>query len=94
MWGLRGLGTWRKADVLRKAPYNTDPESRLDGGLSRHKLKHLMPTSKKGRPARSCRVCARRGLHSETKMWFQSCRVPLHAGECFTAYHTKFNYFV
>ncbi|CAL8301368.1 unnamed protein product [Gadus morhua 'NCC'] len=48
--------------------YNTDPESRLDGGLSRHKLKHLMPTSKKGRPARRYRVCARRGLRSETKM--------------------------
>ncbi|XP_030261760.1 piggyBac transposable element-derived protein 4-like isoform X2 [Sparus aurata] len=81
-------------DVRRnpRAPYNTDPESRLDGDLSRHKLEHLMPTSKKVRPARKCRVCARRGLRSE--MWCQSCCVPLHAGECFTAYHTKLNYSV
>ena len=92
--GAEGSGDLEEGRRTPRAPYNTDPESRLDGGLSRHKLRHLMPTSKKGRPARRCRVCARRGLRSETKMWCQSCRVPLHAGECFTAYHTKLNYFV
>ena len=90
--GAEGSGDLEEGRRTPKAPYNTDPESRLDGGLSRHKL--LMPTSKKGRPARRYRVCARRGLRSETKMWCQSCRVPLHAGECFTAYHTKLNYLV
>uniref|UniRef100_A0A8C5FSV4 PiggyBac transposable element-derived protein domain-containing protein n=1 Tax=Gadus morhua TaxID=8049 RepID=A0A8C5FSV4_GADMO len=92
--GAEGSGDLEEGRRTLRAPYNTDPESRLDGGLSRHKLRHLMPTSKKGKPARRCRVCARRGLRSETKMWCQSCRVPLHAGECFTAYHTKLNYFV
>ncbi|XP_041960142.1 piggyBac transposable element-derived protein 4-like isoform X2 [Alosa sapidissima] len=77
-----------------RAPYNTDPDSRLDGELSRHKLERLMPTSKKGRPSRRCRVCARKGRRSETKMCCKSCGVPLHAGECFTAYHTKLNYSV
>ncbi|XP_062397738.1 piggyBac transposable element-derived protein 4-like isoform X2 [Sardina pilchardus] len=75
-----------------RAPYNTDPESRLDGLLSKHKLEHLMPTGRKGRPARRCRVCARKGLRRETKMWCKSCSVPLHPGECFNAYHTKLNY--
>ena len=92
--GVEGSGDLEEGRRTPRAPYNTDPESRLDGGLSRHKLRHLMPTSKKGRPARRCRVCARRGLRSETKMWCQSCRVPLHAGECFTAYHTELNYLV
>ncbi|KAM9743810.1 piggyBac transposable element-derived protein 4-like [Menidia menidia] len=77
-----------------RAPYNTDPESRRDGDLGRHRLQHLPPTSRKARPARKCRVCARRGYRSETKMWCKSCRVPLHAGDCFTDYHTKMNYSV
>lgn len=72
-----------------RAPYNRDPDSRLDGDIGRHKLVPLMPTSRKARPARRCRVCARRGQRSETKMWCQSCCVPLHAGECYTIYHTK-----
>ena len=58
--GAEGSGDLEEGRRTPRAPYNTDPESRLDGGLSRHKLKHLMPTSKKGRPARRCRVCARR----------------------------------
>ncbi len=71
-----------------RAP-KTDPGSRLDGQMGRHQLEHLIPTCKKRRPARKCRVCARRGQRSETKMWCKSCRVPLHPGECFTVYHTK-----
>ncbi|CAL8349093.1 unnamed protein product [Boreogadus saida] len=58
--GAEGSGDLEEGRRTPRAPYNTDPESRLEGGLSRHKLKNLMPTSKKGRPARRCRVCARR----------------------------------
>uniref|UniRef100_A0A8C6TMA0 PiggyBac transposable element-derived protein domain-containing protein n=1 Tax=Neogobius melanostomus TaxID=47308 RepID=A0A8C6TMA0_9GOBI len=75
-----------------RAPYNTDPDSRLDGNIARHKLERLMSSSSKSRPARRCRVCTRRGQRRETKMWCKSCCVPLHPGECFTAYHTKQNY--
>ncbi|XP_054614360.1 piggyBac transposable element-derived protein 4-like [Dunckerocampus dactyliophorus] len=75
-----------------RAPYNHDPSSRLDGQMGKHQLEYLMPTSKKPRPSRKCRVCARRGQRSETKMWCRSCCVPLHAGECYTAYHTKLKY--
>ncbi|XP_053184300.1 piggyBac transposable element-derived protein 4-like [Scomber japonicus] len=77
-----------------RAPYNTDPDSRLDGQIGRHRLDKLMPTSSKTRPARRCRVCTRRGQQRETKMWCISCCVPLHPGECFTAYHTKQNYWI
>lgn len=72
-----------------RAPYNMDPESRLDGNMARHRLEKLMPTAKKTRPTRRCRVCVRSGLRSETRMWCVSCRVALHAGKCFTAYHTQ-----
>ncbi len=78
----------------QRAPYNTDKESRLDGVMQKHQLDHLQPTSRKSRPARRCRVCAWRGQRSETKLWCISCRVPLHAGKCFTAYHTRKNYAV
>ncbi|XP_041661730.1 piggyBac transposable element-derived protein 4-like isoform X1 [Cheilinus undulatus] len=68
--------------------------SRLDGQIGTHQLELLQSTSRKSRPARRCRVCTRRGQRSETKMWCKSCFVPLHAGECYTAYHTKLNYSV
>lgn len=74
-----------------RAPYNMDPESRLDGNMARHRLEKLMPTPNKTRPTRRCRVCARSGRRSETRMWCVSCRVALHAGHCFTAYHTQRN---
>ena len=76
-----------------RAPYNTDPASRLDGDIAKHQLVSLMPTRKKSRPTRRCRVCARRGLRSETRTLCRSCCVPLHAGECYTVYHTKRVYF-
>ena len=77
-----------------RAPYYYDPESRLDGNIVRHNLEHLTATSRKPRPSGRCRVCARRGQRSETKLWCKSCRVPLHAGESHTAYHTKLHYSV
>ncbi|XP_061637355.1 heterogeneous nuclear ribonucleoprotein U-like protein 1 isoform X6 [Phyllopteryx taeniolatus] len=77
-----------------RAPYKTDPDSRLDGQLGKHRLEYLMPVGKKLRPTRGCRVCARRGKRSDTRLWCASCCVPLHAVECFTDYHTKLNYSV
>ncbi|XP_061637356.1 piggyBac transposable element-derived protein 4-like [Phyllopteryx taeniolatus] len=77
-----------------RAPYKTDPDSRLDGQLGKHRLEYLMPVGKKLKPTRRCRVCARRGKRRDTRMWCTSCCVPLHPGECFTDYHTKMNYFV
>uniref|UniRef100_A0AAV2LNM7 PiggyBac transposable element-derived protein domain-containing protein n=1 Tax=Knipowitschia caucasica TaxID=637954 RepID=A0AAV2LNM7_KNICA len=75
-----------------RAPYLVDPESRLDGQLRRHKMEHLMATSRKERPNRKCWVCTRRGLRRETNKWCAACHVPLHTGECFNLYHTKLNY--
>ncbi|KAJ8392440.1 hypothetical protein AAFF_G00075650 [Aldrovandia affinis] len=92
--GAEGGGDFEEGRGTQRAPYNTDPESRLDGLMRKHQLEHLQPTNRKSRPARRCRVCARRGQRSETKMWCKSCRVPLHAGECFTVYHTKQDYSV
>ncbi|XP_068193512.1 piggyBac transposable element-derived protein 4-like [Antennarius striatus] len=81
-------------DVLQiRSHRNTDPDDRLDGLMSRHKLEHLRATTKKAHPSRKCRVCARRGGRSETRMWCKACRIPLHAGECFTAYHTQKKYY-
>ncbi|XP_029976247.1 piggyBac transposable element-derived protein 4-like [Salarias fasciatus] len=77
----------------KRAPYNHDPISRLDGQMAKHQLEYLMPTSKNSRPARKCRVCVRRGLRRESKMWCKSCCVPLHPGECYMAYHTKQKYY-
>ncbi|XP_054593548.2 piggyBac transposable element-derived protein 4 isoform X2 [Nothobranchius furzeri] len=77
-----------------RAPYNTDPESRLDGDLGRHKLCYLKPTSKKLKPTKRCRVCIRRGTRRETKMMCRACCVPLHAGQCYIDYHTKEKYSV
>lgn len=77
----------------KRAPYKKDPESRLEGDIGTHRLERLAPSTSKQR-FRRCRVCARRGLRSETKMWCSSCCVPLHAGECYVAYHTKRHYSV
>ncbi|XP_077435662.1 M-phase phosphoprotein 8 isoform X3 [Vanacampus margaritifer] len=71
-----------------RSPYH-DPESRLDGNMAKHTLQYIPATSRKKRPSRRCRVCMRRGNRSETKMWCKACCVPLHAGECYTVYHTK-----
>ncbi|XP_068171293.1 piggyBac transposable element-derived protein 4-like [Antennarius striatus] len=80
-------------DVLQtRSVRNRDPEGRLDGLMSRHKLERLRATTKKAHPSRKCRVCARRGGRSETRMWCKACRIPLHAGECFTVYHTQKKY--
>ncbi|XP_077579603.1 heterogeneous nuclear ribonucleoprotein U-like protein 1 isoform X3 [Stigmatopora nigra] len=76
----------------KRAPYKTDPESRLDGQIAKHKLQYLKPTNKRLKPARRCRVCTRRGLRKDTRMWCISCLIPLHPGDCFTDYHTKINY--
>ncbi|XP_063060042.1 piggyBac transposable element-derived protein 4-like isoform X2 [Engraulis encrasicolus] len=74
-----------------RAPFS-DPESRLDGDLRRHKLENLPPTNNRAKPGRRCRVCFRKGLRRETKFWCVGCSVPLHPGDCFTDYHTKQNY--
>lgn len=91
---VEGRGDLEEGRGTRRAPYNTDPESQLDGLIGKHQLVHLQPTSRKSRSGKRCRVCARRGQRSETKMWCKSCCVPLHAGECFTVYHIKLNYSV
>ncbi|CAL9704079.1 unnamed protein product [Knipowitschia caucasica] len=83
------------AHRIPRAPYNTDPESRLDGNMARHKLEYLLSSvSSKARPSRRCRVCTRKGLRRDTRMWCKSCCVPLHAGECFNVYHSKKDYTV
>lgn len=41
-----------------RAPYKSDPESRLDGQMGKHRLERLISTGK-CRPARRCRVCTR-----------------------------------
>ncbi|XP_034024428.1 piggyBac transposable element-derived protein 4-like [Thalassophryne amazonica] len=87
-----GVGAEGDGRSTPRAPYKTDPESRLDGKMANHHLEPLMPTSNKARPARRCRVCVRRGLRSETRLFCKSCGVPLHAGECFTAFHTQRHY--
>uniref|UniRef100_A0A3Q2YM37 PiggyBac transposable element-derived protein domain-containing protein n=1 Tax=Hippocampus comes TaxID=109280 RepID=A0A3Q2YM37_HIPCM len=89
-------GDWEDRRGSKRAPHRIDPDSRLDGQLGKHKLEYLKPAAKSVNPARTpgrrCRVCARRGLRRDTRMWCVSCCVPLHPGECFTAYHTKQNY--
>lgn len=87
--GAEGGEDFEEVRGTQRAPYKTDPESRLDGLMGKHQLEHLQPTGTKSRPARRCRVCASRGQPSETKLWCRSCHVPLQAGECFMAYHTK-----
>ena len=70
-----------------------DPLHRLDGDMRRHVEEHIPPTGKKGRKAsRRCQVCSQRGKRSETVFWCKACKVPLHHGECFHAFHTKQNY--
>ncbi|KAM9811769.1 piggyBac transposable element-derived protein 4-like isoform X2 [Syngnathus typhle] len=80
----------------KRAPPRTDPDSRLDGQLAKHRLEYVTTASRSVDPpkrsGRRCRVCARRGLRKDTRMWCVSCCVALHPGECFTAYHTKLNY--
>ena len=52
---------WEEGRRASRAPYNWDPESRLDGQIGKHNLQHLTPTSRKSRPGRRCRVCKCRG---------------------------------
>ncbi|XP_028299349.1 uncharacterized protein LOC114461463 [Gouania willdenowi] len=92
--GTEGGGNLQEGQDTARAPYNSDPDSRLDGQIGRHKLEHLVSTTRKSKPVRRCRVCARKGKRSETRLYCKACCVPLHAGECFTAYHTKLNYSV
>ncbi|KAL2085355.1 hypothetical protein ACEWY4_018675 [Coilia grayii] len=70
-----------------RAPYNRDRKSRLDGALQKHILERLP-----GKRRRRCRVCVRRGQRSETRLWCKACTVPLHAGQCYTDYHTRKTY--
>jgi len=61
-----------------RAPYNTDPQSRLDGTFAAHVLVRILPTHKKRHPTRKCRVCTRKGLRSETPYYCKGCGIPLH----------------
>ncbi len=73
-----------------RAPYNTDPRTRVNDLFAVHALVPIASTSKK--PTRRCRVCARNGLRSETSFYCKSCGVPLHSGNCYTVYHSKIKY--
>ncbi|KAJ1092961.1 hypothetical protein NDU88_006071 [Pleurodeles waltl] len=60
----------------------------------RHFAEHIPPTAKKNFPAKRCRVCARRGIRKETRMYCPDCpsKPGLCVGGCFRSYHTQKNY--
>ncbi|XP_069092145.1 piggyBac transposable element-derived protein 4-like [Pleurodeles waltl] len=55
---------------------------------------HIPPTPKKYFPAKKCRVCARRGIRRETRMYCPMCpsKPGLCLASCFRSYHTQKNY--
>lgn len=74
----------------KRAPYK-DPPFRLSGQLKDHVLEKIV-TGVKINPTRTCRVCSSKGKRSETRYICKTCCVPLHVGDCYTAYHTKKKY--
>lgn len=76
--------------ISKTAPYKDTP-FRLSGQVRDHVLEKIV-TARKANPTRACRVCSSKGKRSETRFICKSCCVPLHVGDCYTAYHTKKNY--
>ncbi|KAJ1153167.1 hypothetical protein NDU88_005929 [Pleurodeles waltl] len=60
----------------------------------RHFAEHIPPTPKKDFPAKKCRVCFRRGIRRETRMYCPDCpsKPGLCVGACFKNYHTQKNF--
>lgn len=74
----------------KKAP-NIDSPFRLSGQLKDHVLEKIF-TGTKRNPTKACRVCSSKGKRSESRYICKTCCVPLHVGDCYTAYHTKTKY--
>ncbi|XP_065151560.1 activating transcription factor 7-interacting protein 1 isoform X2 [Paramisgurnus dabryanus] len=80
--------------ITPRAPYNLDPRNRVHEIFAVHALVPIVSGSNKKRTTRRCRVCARKGLRRESSFYCKGCCVPLHSGECYTAYHSKVDYSV
>lgn len=75
-----------------QAPRKKDSLHRLDGRPENHVLESIPDSQKAKNPRRRCRVCDRRNIRKDTRKWCPTCKVPLCVGCCFTAYHSKVNY--
>ncbi|XP_073717709.1 activating transcription factor 7-interacting protein 1 isoform X4 [Misgurnus anguillicaudatus] len=80
--------------ITPRAPYNLDPRNRVHEIFALHALVPIVSGSNKKRTTRRCRVCARKGLRRESSFYCKGCCVPLHSGDCYTAYHSKVDYSV
>ena len=72
----------------------TDPPTRLIGSASKHKLAPIPADGGKTFHKKLCRVCSRKKKRSETRYYCEDCKIPVHKGECYNAYHSKKYYWL
>ena len=77
-----------------QAPRNKDFVSRLDGRPGNHILELIPASQKATHPRRRCRVCDRKGMRKDSRYWCSTCKVALCKGHCYSAYHSKINYWL
>ena len=66
-----------------------DPETRLRGGFKAHHMSLYPATEKQKYPQRRCRVCMKKKVRKETRVYCKECNIPLCKTPCFGDYHTK-----
>ena len=71
-----------------------DPLTRLIGSVSKPKLAPIPPVGGKTFHKKLCRVCFRKKKRSETRYYCEDCKIPVHKGECYNAYHSKKYYWL
>ncbi|XP_055931575.1 piggyBac transposable element-derived protein 4-like isoform X2 [Argiope bruennichi] len=81
-----------KAPSVSSNRISKDHPLRLSGGMKDHYPVAIPPSGRKKFPTRVCRVCKAHSQRRETRYVCKLCNVALHAGECFTRYHTLKNY--
>lgn len=66
-----------------------DPPDRLSGDMNKHMMVKIYSIYTKSQVRKRCRVCSSHHKRKDTGRMCGHCKVPLHVGECFHAYHTK-----
>jgi hypothetical protein len=76
-------------DPSPPTPSPMHQEEILLGDCQEHQLQAIFGVGKEKYPYKPCRVCAADIKRKETRYSCNTCKVPLHKGDCFTRYHTR-----
>ena len=69
-----------------------DPESRLSGDMTQHKMVKIPPTATRRKNQKRCRVCYKKKERKETVYMCGHCKIPLCRVPCFHKYHYERDY--